>query len=100
MAKDVDGRDISAFTRVFDALSPAMTRRVCRSLQGTEEWLDGVPIVPRRQRIEPMMRSTDTLFGTSPCFTAAACQIRYQRVACSTSALPSALGRVTRKLRS
>jgi len=23
--KDVDGRDISAFTRVFDALCPAMT---------------------------------------------------------------------------
>jgi hypothetical protein len=24
--EDVDGRDISAFTRVFDALCPAMTR--------------------------------------------------------------------------
>src|SRR4029450_12913844 len=37
----------------------------------------------RRQRIERMMRSTDTLFGTSPCITAAACQVRYHRVACS-----------------
>jgi hypothetical protein len=26
--KDVDGRDTSAFTRVFDALCPAMTWRV------------------------------------------------------------------------
>src|SRR5262249_35940906 len=31
--KGVDGRDISAFTRVFNALCPAMTRRVCRSLR-------------------------------------------------------------------
>jgi hypothetical protein len=29
-AKDVDGRDISAFTRVFDALCPAMTLRESR----------------------------------------------------------------------
>jgi len=29
--QDVDGRDISAFTRVFDALCPAMTQRMCRA---------------------------------------------------------------------
>jgi hypothetical protein len=28
LSEDVDGRDISAFTRVFDALCPAMTWRV------------------------------------------------------------------------
>src|SRR5262245_10672746 len=46
----------------------------------------------RSQRIEPMMRSTDTLFGTSPCTTAAACHVRYQRVACSMSGAASARG--------
>ena len=30
VTKGVDGRDISAFTRAFDALCPAMTRKVCR----------------------------------------------------------------------
>jgi hypothetical protein len=29
LGEDVDGRDISAFTRVFNALRPAMTWRVC-----------------------------------------------------------------------
>jgi len=52
----------------------------------------------RRQRIERMMRSTDTLFGTSPCNTAAACQVRYHCVACSISGVASACGMVARKL--
>jgi hypothetical protein len=50
--------------------------------------------VSNHQRIEPMM-AQPTLFGTRPCFTAAAL-IRYQRCLL-TSAAPSALGS-TRKL--
>jgi hypothetical protein len=41
-------------------------------------------------RIEPMMRSSETLSATRPSRTAAAYQVRYQRVASLTSGVASA----------
>jgi hypothetical protein len=97
---------------VVNLYGAAMAPTDCRALAGTRSARIGhVAIIPggagggvaahafwRRQRIERMMRSTDTLFGTSPCITAAACQVRYHCVACSISGVASACGMVARKL--